>query len=78
MGDTIFFKKDISSAKIVFGLIDSFSKFVGFRPNVSKCELAGIYVLKNVDLALCSMKTAYLTKETIKMLGVQICYNKKF
>lgn len=50
--------------KIVFSLIDSFSKFSRLRPYVSKCE-----VKKNINVTLCGMGNADLTKETIKLLG---------
>ena len=63
--------------KIVFSLIDSFSKFSGLHPNASKREIAEIGTMKNVNVALCGIKNADLTKETIKTLGVHISYNKK-
>ena len=75
--DTTFFLKDIVSVQNVFSLIDTFSKFSGLRPNIKKCEIAGIGVLKNVNVALCGMKNVDLTKETIKILGVHLSYNKK-
>ena len=71
------FFKDLSPVKIVFNLLDTLSKFSGLRPNVSKCEIAGISVLKNVNMALCIMKNVDLTKETIIVLGVHISDNKK-
>ena len=75
--DTIFLKKDVSSVKIVLSFFDSFSRFSGLRPNVSKYVMAGIGVLKNVNVALCGMKNVDLTKETIKILDVHISDNKK-
>ena len=51
--------------------------FSGLRPNLDKCEVAGIGVLNNVNVALCGMKNINLTKESIKILGVHISYNKK-
>ena len=47
----------------------------GLRPNLSKCEIAGIGSLKDAKVALYGMKS--LTKESIKILGVHISYNKK-
>ena len=49
---TTFFLKDISSVKIVFSFVDSFFKFLGLRSYVSKCDIAGIGVLKNVHVTL--------------------------
>ena len=57
--------KDISYVKIVFSLIDSFSKFSGLRVDASKCEIAGMGALKNINVALCGMKNIDLTKETV-------------
>ena len=75
--DTTFFLKDMNSVKNVFSLIDNFLKVSGLRPNIKKCKIAGIGVLKKVDVALCGMKNVNLTKETIKILGVHISYHKK-
>ena len=49
----------------------------GLRPNLSKCEIAGIGSLKDAKVAPCGLKSLYLTKESIKILGVHIYYNKK-
>ena len=57
--------------------IKSFSNFSGLRPNLDKYEIAGIGVLKNVNVALSGMKNTNLTKERIKILGVHTSYNKK-
>ena len=75
--DTTFLLKDEISIKNVFSLIDNFSKVSGLRHNIKKCEIAGIGVLKNVNVALCGMKNVNLTEETIKILGVHLSYNKK-
>ena len=52
-------------------------QFLWLRPNFTKCEIAGIGVLKSVNVALCGMKCLDLTKECIKILGVHISYNRK-
>ena len=49
----------------------------GLRPNFSKCQIAGIGSLKGAKVALCVLKILDLTKESIKILGVQISYNTK-
>ena len=49
----------------------------GLRPNLSKREIAGIGSLKDAKVALCGLKSLDLIKESIKILGVHICYNKK-
>ena len=73
--DATFFLEDISSIKVVLKDLQCFSSFSGLRPNFTKCEIAGIGVLKSVNVALCGMKCLDLTKECIKILGVHISYN---
>ena len=63
--------------KNVLNDTETFSSFSGLRPNLYKCKIAGIGVLKNVNVALCGMKGINLTKESIKIIGVHISYNKK-
>ena len=75
--DTTFFSKNQTSVKNVLNDIETFSNFSGLRHNLGKCEIAGIGVLKNVNVALCSMKNIKLTKESIKIFGVYISYYKK-
>ena len=42
---------------------DKFSIVFGLKPNKSKCEIAGIGVLKMVSMALCGMDCIDLTKK---------------
>ena len=74
--DTTFFLKDLNSVKAVLGIANIYSKFSGLYPNLSKCEIAGIGVLKGANVALCGMKTLNLVNESIKILGIHISYNK--
>ena len=46
-----------------------FSRFSRLRPNLSKCETAGIGVLKGVKVAVCRMQCVDLVLDTIKILG---------
>ena len=75
--DTTYFLEDISSIKVVLKDLQSFSSFSGLRFNFTKCEIAGIGVLKSVNVALCGMKCIDLTKECLKVLGMHISYNRK-
>ena len=50
--------------------INYFSSFTVLKPNLSKCEVAGVGVLKGVKVAICGIKRIGLTKETMKFLGV--------
>ena len=74
--DTTFFLEDISSVKVVLKDFQSFSSFSGLRPNFTKCKIAGIGVLKRVNVALCGMKCLDLAIECIKVLGLHISYNR--
>ena len=54
-----------------------FSRFSGLRSNLSKCEIAGIGVLKGVKVAVCSIQSVDLVLNTIKKLGSHFSYNEK-
>ena len=51
---------------------------MGLKPNLSKCEVAGIGALKGVKVVLCGIKYINLTKQVIKILGVFFSYVKNF
>ena len=75
--DTTFFVKDLNSVKVILSSLDQFYIFSDLRPNLGKCEIAGIGVLKDANVALCGLKSVNLTKESIKILGVHLSYNEK-
>ena len=75
--DTTFFLKSLDSAKEVLKMLEIFYTASGLRPNLSKCEIAGLGILKDVKVALCGLKNIDLTRECIKILGVHLSYNKK-
>ena len=54
-----------------------FSNYSDLRPNLDKCEVAGIGVLKGVNWALCGLKSVDLTQQTIKILGMHFSYELK-
>ena len=54
-----------------------FSRFSGLRPNLSKCEIAGIGVLKGVKVAVCGMQCVDLVLDTIRILGTHFSFNEK-
>ena len=54
-----------------------FSRFSGLRPNLSKCEIAGIRVLKVVKVAVCRIQCVDFVLDTIKILGTHFSYKKK-
>ena len=69
--------KNQTSVKNFLNDIEIFSNFSGLCPNLDKWEIAGIGVLKKVNVAPCGMKNISLAKESIKNLGVHISNNKK-
>ena len=54
----------------------AFSFFSGLKSNKSKCEIAGIGLLKGVTVALGGMECVNLEKDTIKILGIHYSYNQ--
>ena len=75
--DTIFFLKDVNSIKEIVNSIHIFSRFSGLRPNLSKCEIAGIGILKGVKVAVCGIQCVDLVSDTIEILGTHFSYNEK-
>ena len=75
--DTTFFVEDLNSVKVILSSLDQFYTFSGLRPNLSKCEIAGVGVLKDANVALCGLKSDNLIKDSMKILGVQLSYNEK-
>ena len=58
--DTTFFVKDLNSATEVLSNLKLYSDVSGLFLNLEKCKIAGIVVPKNVNVALCSMKSVNL------------------
>ena len=75
--NTTFFLKDTRSVIELMNIFDTFSKFSGLKPNKSKCEIAGIGVLKGVQVALCGMRCIDLVSNIVKILGIYFSHNEK-
>ena len=73
--DSTFFLKDISSVKMLVETFKKFSCFSGLKSNIAKCEIAGLGPLKGVLDAVCGLKTADLTNDAIKILGLNFSYH---
>ena len=58
-------------------IFNTFSKFSGLKPNKSKCEIAGIGVLKGVQVALCGMRCIDLVSNIVKILAIYYSYNDR-
>ena len=67
--DTTFFLKDAQSIENLVEIFNTFSLFSGLKPNLTKCEIAGIGALKGVQVAVCGMRCIDLCNEAIKILG---------
>ena len=75
--DSTFFLSDICSIKEMINCFNIFMCFSGLKPNLSKCEIAGIGSLKGVKVAVCGMNCIDLTTETLKILGIHFSYNSQ-
>ena len=75
--DTTFFLKDTISIKKNGRCFLFFSDFSGLKPNLSKCEITGIGVLKGVQVAVCGMRCVDLKTDTLKILGTHFSYNER-
>ena len=62
LDDTTFFLKDTISIKNMVDNFHLFSEFSRLKPNLPKCEITGIGVLKEVQLAVCGMHCVDLKK----------------
>ena len=51
--DTTFFLKDLGSIKHILEWLNQFYMVWGLHSNLSKCEMAGIGLLKDATVALC-------------------------
>ena len=74
--DTTFFLEGENYIVHLSKRFDLFYDFSGLKPNTTKCEIAGIGVLNEVQ-ATVSVKCMDLRNEAIKILGVYLSYNQK-
>ena len=75
--DSNFFLKGIASIRILVDTFKVFSCFSGAKPNINKCEIAGLGILRGAQEAVCGLENTDLTNDTIKILGIHFSYNKK-
>ena len=74
--DATFFLRNLGSIKGLLNKISLYSSFLALKPNLSKCEVDGIGLLKGVKVAVCGIKCIDLTKDAIKILGIFFCIIK--
>ena len=75
--DTTFFLKDAYYIENLVEIFNTFSLFSGLKPNLTKCEIAGIGALKGVQVAVCGTRCIDLCNEAIKILGTYFSYNSR-
>ena len=54
-----------------------FFRLLWIKPNLSKCKITGIGVLKGVQVGVCGMRCVDLKTDTLKILGTHFPYNEK-
>ena len=75
--DDTFYLKDVQSIENLAEIFNTFSLFSGLKPNLTKCEIAGIGAMKGVQVAVCGMRFIDLCNETIKIIGTYFSYNSR-
>ena len=71
--DTTFFLKYIIS---INHMVDTFFPyFLELKPSLTKSKIAGIYVLKGVQVAVCGIRCTDLNKDMLKIVGIHLSYN---
>ena len=76
--DSTFFLRNIDSVMELARIFKEFSSFSDLSPNVSQCENAGIASLKGIETAVCSLTNIDLTKDAVKIIGINFSHNKSF
>ena len=54
-----------------------FPYFFELKPSLTKSEIAGIGILKGVQVAVCCMHCVDLNNDTLKILGTLFSYNEE-
>ena len=72
----LFFLSNENSLTEVTEIFEYVSIFSRLKPNKSNCEIAGIGVLKGVQMAPCGMECVNLKSNTIKIPGIHFSYNR--
>ena len=71
-----FFQNEKSTTEVLNNF-DIISHFSGLKINKSRCEVAGIGVMKGIKVALCGVESVNLLTSAFKILGIYFSYNKK-
>ena len=69
-----FLQNEKSATEVLNNVLSQFS---GLKTNKSKCEVAGIGVIKGVKVALCDVECVNLLTNAIKVLVIYFSHNRK-
>ena len=72
----LLFCQNVGSVEEITKVFNLLSRFSGLKPNLTKCEVSRICVLKGAQVAVCGMKYINLKIDTIKILGIRFSYNE--
>ena len=75
--DTTFFLTDAQSIENLVEIFNTFFLFSRLKPNLKKCEIAGIGALKGVQVTVCGMRCIDLCKKAIKIFGTYFSCNSR-
>ena len=75
--DKSFFLKDVNFIKAMVNSFHIFSCFSGLRANLSKYEIAGIGVLKVLNVTVSGIKCVDLVLDAINILRTHFSYDEK-
>ena len=69
--------EDVQPIENLVEIFNTFSLSSALKPNLKKCEMAGIGALNRVHVAVCGMRCIDLCNEAIKILGNYFSYNSR-
>ena len=58
-------------------LLKYISRFSRLKPNINNGKIAGLGILKVVQVTVCGLQNIDFTNDTIKVLEIHFSYNKK-
>ena len=73
--DTTIYLENKESIEELVKTFTFFSSFSSLKPNISKCEICELGLLKGVEMAVCGIQSVDLTRDAIKILSIYFSYN---
>ena len=71
------FVKDTQFIENIVEIFNTFYLFFGLKPNVAKCEIAGVRALKEVQAAVCGARCIDLRNEAVNVLVTYFSCNSR-